>query len=179
MCQHVGLNLAPESFWVHWTLNYLAFPVPCKDATQKSKFQLCNQTVMIREFVSQLFWFFIKGSFFLAGGAASCILLTNSCPLVYYHACPILLYALVLLYLSRCNNMTLLLSPYVRFYTDGFLQCFPIHQQSILLKISKDWSFCERIFIAGRFLVFTHLLAYFEREALVFLVYVLLVCSSN
>lgn len=70
--------------------------------------------------------------------------MSNYCPLGYYHACPILLYTSVSLYLSRCDTSC----------THHFLWCLLVHQQRILSKKSKDCSFCERLFIAAGFLVF-------------------------
>lgn len=55
---------------------------------------------MISESVLWLLWFHIKGFIFTADGAGPCILLKSYCFLVCYHACPVLLYALVTPYLS-------------------------------------------------------------------------------
>lgn len=71
--QALGLNLAPESSW---------HTAPGMCCISSSLERCCPEVLAVqllcdRESILWLFWFFIMGSFFPAGGAGSCILLTN------------------------------------------------------------------------------------------------------
>lgn len=100
-CQHVGSYLAPESFRARQTFIYLAFPVPYTDAVQKQVLSV----QIDRESVLWLFWDLIKGFIFTADGTGPCMLLKSYCFPVCYQACPVLLYALVMPYLSRRDKL--------------------------------------------------------------------------
>lgn len=88
------------------------------------------------------------------------------------------MHALVLPRLSRCDTALFPPLHILDSMKFAFSKRLPVHQQSILLRNSKDWSFCEWIIIADGFLDFVHFVAYIKREVLVFLAYRLLLLKK-